>query len=297
MLKNVEIHFEDRVPDPTLYKVIEKLALAKPNLKFVHDKECIHYNTHRPIHRPRDYVPKEGTTFATGFRVIDNGAVAGLISIGHHYSRREGSPGWRIGVRSHLVNNSRGDRHTIFTSDVAKAVSNAKKYLSAKSIGHTLFEKYEEAGAVLNSVLASLRAPIARGSFLTNAGDAQILLHAYMTGRVESVTHIESAMRAKLNTAAFEDSLAEYYLSEYCVNLIARNQHIFVCQYGAAYAFFTDTVPNNVDEAERAAVTVMDFEQLPVHMQEKIGVLQLLQNREIVKDVGLRAGDDCFVLM
>lgn len=297
MLKNVEIHFPDRTPEPTLYEVIEKLALAKPNLKFVHGNDLIHHNVYIPMQPPRGFVRSQDRSFAIAFRVIDNGAIAGTITIGHHYSRREGSPGWHIGVSSHLINNSRGPRSTVYTSDVAKAVSNAKKYLVGKALGRILYEKYEEADSVLRSVLSSLRANISRGAFLTSSSDAQILLHAYMTNNLANVSHIESAMRAKLDTPAFETSLSEFYLAQHCFAQIQRKQHQFVYRHGESYTFFTDTIPNTSDEADKVAVTVMDFDQLPLHMQEKIGVLQLLQNREIVKDVGLRADEDSFVLM
>jgi hypothetical protein len=56
MLANVKIAFPDRVPDPTLYEVIEKLALLKPNLEFIHDKDCSYYSNSYPMQRPPNYV-------------------------------------------------------------------------------------------------------------------------------------------------------------------------------------------------------------------------------------------------
>ena len=297
MLKNVEIHFADRVPEPTLYEVIEKLALAKPSLKFVHDKDLALHSTGRPMQQPRDYVHDDSKSYAVSFRVIDNGAIAGTINIGHHYSRRSGAPGWRIGVTSHLIRNSRGSRSTVYTSDVAKAVSNAKKYLEAKTMGRVLYEHYEEAYSIARDVVSRLSGPVARGHFLTSAADAQALLHAYMTDTVPHVAGVDTAVRAKLLTPAFEKALSEYYLAKFMGELIMRNQTVFIYRYGAGYAFYSDSIPHSQDEADRAAVTVMEFEQLPIATQEKLGVLQLMQDRELIKDVGLRVNEDTFILM
>ena len=297
MLKNVEIHFADREPEPTLYEVIEKLALAKPNLKFVHGNDLIHHNVYIPMQKPRDFVRSQDRSFATSFRVIDNGAIAGTINIGHHYSRREGSPGWRIGVTSHLIRNSRGPRSTVYTSDVAKAVSNAKKYLEAKTMGRVLYEHHEEAYSIARDVISLLSGPVARGHFLTSAADAQALLHAYMTDTVPQVVGVDIALRAKLLTPAFEKSLSEYYLAKFFNDILTRNQTVFIYRYGTGYAFYSDSIPNSQDEADRVAVTVMEFEQLPIATQEKLGVLQLMQDRELIKDVGLRVNEDTFILM
>lgn len=297
MLKNVEIHFAGREPEPTLYEVIEKLALAKPNLKFVHDKDYMHHNVYKPMHKPNSYAPVEGKSFATKFRVLDKGVVAGAIYIGYHHSRRAGSPGWRIGVSSHLIHNSRGSTNTVYTSDVAKAVSNAKKYLEAKTMGRVLYEHYEEAYSIARDVVSRLSGPVARGHFLTSAADAQALLHAYMTDTVPHVAGVDTAVRAKLLTPAFEKALSEYYLAKFMGELIMREQTVFIYRYGAGYAFYSDSIPHSQEESDRAAVTVMEFEQLPIVMQEKLGVLQLMQDRELIKDVGLRVDGDMFILM
>lgn len=297
MLKNVQIHFADRVPEPTLYEVVEKLALLKPNLVFVHDKDMIHHNSNRPLHRSYNESLDAGKSYACKFKVMDNGVVAGYLFIGQHYSRRAGAKNWRIGVTSHLIQNGRGTRNTTYSSDVAKAVSNAKKFLSAKSMGRTMYEAYDEAFAVARDVTHRLMTPVGRGNFLTSAADAQILLHAYMTNSEISVSAIDSAMRDKLLTPAFEKALSEYYLARLFINMTGHNGTVFIQRMDAGYAFFTDVIPNSIDEADKAPVTIMDYEQLPVATQEKIGVLQLMENRELVKDMGIRVNDDSFFLM
>lgn len=297
MLKNVQIHFADRFPEPNLYQVIEKLALLKPHLLFVHDKDLLRYNKSSPMgssHRESNDTEK---SYACKFKVIDNGILAGSLFINSDYSRRSNSKGWRIGVTSHLVHNARGDRDTKYTSDVTKALSNAKKYLCAKSMSRIMYEAHLEAYSEARDVVSRLMAPVSRGHFLTGNADAQILLHAYLTDSVSTVADTDTAMRAKLLTPTFEKSLSEYYLASFFADLVSRNQTIFIHQVDGKYAFFTDGVPNNSDEAEKAAVTMMEFEQLPVATQEKLGVLQLMQNRELIKDMGMRTSDDSFIIM
>ena len=297
MLANVKIAFPDRVPDPTLYEVIEKLALLKPNLEFIHDKDCSYYSNSYPMQRPPNYVRDENKSFATKFLVVDNGVTAGILWIESHYSGRSGSKRWRFGVSSHLISNSRGSRSTKYTSDVTKAVALAKKYMSAKSLGRILYETYSEACSTAQDVMRSLVYPINRGNFLTSQSDAVILLHAFMTDQRANVSHIESALRAKIETPEFEKALSEFYLAEYFRACYTQNQVRFIHRHDAGYAFFSDVVPQDQEESDKAAVTVLEFEQLPVHIQEKIGVLQLLQDKELVKDVGLRVDESTFFVM
>lgn len=297
MLANVKIAFPGRVPDPILYEVIEKLALLKPNLEFIHDKNLEYYSNSYPMQRPPNYVQDEGKSFATKFRVVDNGVTAGELRIDSHYSRRSGSKGWRIGVSSHLISNSRGVRETKYTSDVAKAVSLAKKYMSAKSLGRILYETYSDAYSTVQDAMRKLVYPITRGNFLTSQADAAIVLHAFMTDQRTDVLHIEGPLRAKIETPEFEKALSEFYLAEQFRERFTRNQVRFIHRHDAGYAFFSDVVPDNQDAADKAAVKILEFEQLPVDVQEKVGVLQLLQDEELVRDVGFRVNEDTFFVM
>ena len=297
MLANVKIAFPDRVPDPTLYEVIEKLALLKPHLEFIHDKDVSYYNNGHPIQRPSNYVRDENKSFAAKFRVVDNGVTAGHLWIDSHYSRRGDGKNWRISVQSHLISSLRGARSTKYTSDIAKAVSLAKKYISAKSLGRILYETYEDACSTAQDVMRSLMYPINRGNFLTSPSDAVIMLHAFMTDQRASVSHIESALRAKIETPEFEKALSEFYLAEHFRACYTNNQVRFIYKHDGGYAVFSDVVPQTVEESEKAAVKVLEFEQLPVDMQEKVGVLQLLQDKELVKDVGLRVDENTFFVM
>jgi hypothetical protein len=296
MLKNVQIHFPDRVPDPTLYEVIEKLALLKPNLIFVHDKDHTHHNSNRPIHRAYNESLDAGKSYACKFKVMDNGVVAGYLYIQQNYARNAGK-NWRIGVTSHLIHTERGPRNTKSSSDVAKALSNAKKYLCAKSMGRILYEARSEAYSEANSAVNNLRHPVIRGNFLTSIADTQVLLHAYMTDNVASFADIDSAVRAKILTPTFDKAMSEYYLAKLFSDLEVKNKMTFIQQIDGMYVSFSGEPPDTIDAAETAAVTIMEFEQLPTATQDKIGVLRLVQNRELVKDMGIRVNDDSFILM
>lgn len=296
MLKNVQIHVEGRVADPTLYEVISKLALLKPNLTFVHDAKVNHMYNARPFDKSAPHT--DGVTYATVFRVFDNNVLAGNVRIDSHYSRRSGARPWRIGVTSHLIQNSRGSRNTAYTSDVTKAVALCKKVLSAKTHGRILYEQYQHTVNAAQHVIRDLTSPIARGHFLTSSAAAQILLYNYMSGSVDATNRgLDTAMRAKIMTPEFAKSLSEYYLAEYFRELFVKNQTVFVHRFGDQYGFFTDAIPDNEEKADTTPITLMEFDALPIHTQEKIGVLQLMQTCELIKDVGIRTGEDSFLLM
>jgi hypothetical protein len=293
MLANIKINYPDRQIEPTLKAVIEKVALAKPNLTFIHDVKNSGWYAGRSMARSNTN-PPEGIKWATQFQVVDNGAPAGLIQIEHNNSR-SATQEWRIGVRSHLVTNDgrRGTRGTTYTSNEAKAVSNAKKYFVGQTYGFVLYGKLSRAKHVATSAISSLTASVRHGQFLTNTVDAQILLHSYMTNRPIN-TQIDSAMRAKLDTPKFEQSLSEYQLARWYEWQHKFSQCRLVHHHEDGYLYYTTAEPNGESESHTALVTVSQYDDLPIAMQEKLAVLQLMKDSEIVKDVGQRVDDDTF---
>lgn len=293
MLANVQVLMPNRLIEPHLKEVIEKVALAKPNLLFVHDKKVDMFYSTRTFDNASRQAP-DGKVWVTKFRVLDNGAPAGFIHIDTNYSRSSNER-WRIGVRSHLIEKDgrRGERSTTFSSNVAKIVSNAKKYLVGQTYGYMLYDKLRSAISTANHSIHSLTSSIRHGQFLTSTVDAQVLLHEYLTSRPVS-TALESAMRAKLDTPKFESALAEYKLARWFEEVFNKKACKFIHRHEDGYMFYTDEHPEHESNSHNAAVTVTQFEDFPHEVQNKLAVLQLMSDKEIVKDVGQRVDSGTF---
>lgn len=291
MLSNIQILIPNRLIEPKLKEIVEKIALAKPNLTFIHDKQVEVFNSRRSFSQNSIAAP-DGQQWLAKFRVLDNGSPAGEIQIEHNYSRAV-SDTWRIGVRSHLVTTTRGSRGMTYSSNEARIVANAKKYLVGQSHGYILYRKLQGAKRVADRSIHSLTSDLRHGQFLTNTFDAQVLLHSFLTNTAVNPS-IESAMRAKLVTPKFEHAMSEHKLGEWFSDKYCKNQLRFIHRQENEYMFYVGTAPDDEDRSHKAQVIATQFDDLPRPTQEKLAVLQLMSDSEIVMNVGQRVDEDTF---
>lgn len=274
------------VPEPTLAELLKRLALIKPNLTFHFDSPGWTRGANNGV---------EGMKYALRYEVRDNDEPCGVVTLDTRYNRSRGSE-TVYEFRSHLIEASSGRRRNsaIRTADINRAMTLAKKYLRAPTSGYKLHEKFTEAYRCAGGIIHDLMRPIIRGNFLTSVKDAQILLNAYMTGRPTS-TAVDSAMRAKLVSPAFDTALAEFQLAAW-FDQLPSEEKLFVYRHGNSCSFFSGDVPSNEQEANTSPVATLDFEDLPTAWQERLGVLQLMKDSELVLDVGLRTAEDSFFI-
>lgn len=299
-MSNVESKNPKVIPDPFLLELFKRVALINSNLKFVYD---FVNSTHQPYTTKQSCIKRsDGTretapgdySFGQYYDVYDNGKPCGVVRVDYQYQRNKGNVSM-YAIKSHLVERTSRGRGFIRTGDVAKAVANAKKYLRAPTDGYTLFNKLAEADSTMRDVVSDLMRPITRGNFLTDITSAQILLNAYMTGRPVD-TQLESAMRAKLTSDKFDAALSEYYLAKWLRDL-PGTERLFVHRNGTSYSFFTSNPdPGSEEAAITTPVVTVEFEDLPLKTQERLGVLQLMKDREVVLDVGIRITDTEFFI-
>jgi hypothetical protein len=293
MPANIKIAIPNRLVEPQLEAVINRLALAKPNLTFIHDAKVSGYTSKYSISTPRKDAP-EDYLWACRFRAEDNGAPAGFITIESNYNRAATAV-WSISIMSHLVPNDgrRGSRNVTKSSNEARAIFNAKKYLVGQTYGFVLYRKLKRAESVARDAISGFTAPLRHGQFLTSNVAAQVLLHSYMTNRPLD-PQLESEMRAKLDTPRFEQALAEFKLARWFEQQVQAAQCVFIHHHDDGYMRYTNGDPGCEDASHKAPVTVTQFEDLPPGVQEKLAVLQLMSDGEIVKDVGQRVDANSF---
>jgi hypothetical protein len=295
-MTNVESKDPQVIPDPFLLELFKRIALINPNLKFAYEfigTNSRPYTSLRSCDKSRCTAP-ENFMFGQYYDVYDSGKPCGVVRVDYMYQRDKGNVPM-YGIKSHLVDRTgRGSRGFIRTSDIAKAVANAKKYLRAPTDGFALYNKFVEADMARRDAMGDLMRPINRGNFLTSTRSAQILLNAYMTGRpVDPV--LDSEMRDTLVTDKFDSALSEYYLAKWLESLGVKGR-LFIHRHSTSYSFFVDEPPDSEASAVSAQVMTMEFEDLPVAVQERLAVLQLMEDREVVLDVGIRITDTEFFI-
>ena len=290
MLSN--IHLNDGISlDPDLAVVVEKLALKHPSWVFknsavAHDNPSEYSSNH--VKRWYENRVDQGVEHKTGKRyvrtvaVLQDGLAAGRITVERDYNRRA-IQNWQYTIYSPRINNGRkGERLT--TRDAGVAVRTASKHFLAPSLGEMLAKAVTAARVSLDGTLRDLERPIET---------MQIALYNLLRG----VPFDDRDIREKMLSDKYEAALANYELAKQMRTHVPTMRGIIA--FRGQYVFTRDGDPQPYDqqEMEKAAVSTAPFEELPTAWQEKLAVLQLMKDSELVLDVGFRENESTFLIV
>jgi len=290
-LSNVDVRGEGVLLEPTLKEFVNKVALAKPEWTFTFDyAKDKHYTVSKCMQH--NSLPPDDTEYAVRMSVTQNSRHLGIVSIQRNISR-DATKRWCLTVSSENIRHGRGN--TTKTTNMATAVRNAKTYLKCPSLGKVVYEKVSDVQNRYSNALNRLGVTIARGHLLPSMEGAQILLNAFLRNQPPDAKLLTEFSEA-VHNPKFEHALSEYMLGEYMRNLSQGT--IPICLVDGLYAFFTDnTLLDSKEEAEKSQPDLLPFEALPLEWQNKLAVLQLMEDNEVVKDVGYRVDADNFLIV
>ena len=288
MNPNVQIP-EDRLLDPMLAEFVSKLSMDKPNWFFRLTKDKANYNGTLQGVRIAD----ESKRYVRALDVIQDNRIAGAVLVELEYRYRGDNRLNYVVVSNRIDNGRRGNK--MATTKVDIAVRNAKKYFDPPRTGELLYDMMDDARDRLGRALAGLKSHVANHhAFNSGRGMiAQQYLHAVLTGAPVNLQH-ETELRGAFCTTKYEEELSKFLLAQSMQNRIYRTVAIIEGDY---CMFADDTVVSCKDEAAKAAVLSLTFEQLPEDYQSKIAVLQLMQDNEVVLDVGFRLSETTFLVV
>ena len=176
------------------------------------------------------------------------------------------------------------------------AVRNAKNYFKCPSLGKVVYEKVSDTWEHYDNALYKLEVSIDRGHYMPSVAGTQILINALVRNQTPD-TRLLSVFSEAIHSPKFEEALSQYMLAQHMRCLPQGTIPIHLMD--GLYAFFTDTEllrgPREV--AEKSEPQLVPFEALPLEWQNNLAVLQLMENNEVVKDVGYRKDADNFVIV
>jgi hypothetical protein len=296
------IHLNDGIDlDPDLAVVVEKLALKHPSWVF--------RSNATPDSNPSEYGSKhlsrwydnrvnasvllstDGKKYVRTVAVLQDGLSAGRITVDRDYNRRA-SQNWQYEIVSpRIANGRKGEKLT--TRDAGVAVRTASKHFMAPSLSEMLSKAVAEARSNLESTLRDLERPIERGQFCPDVTTMQITLYNLLKG----VPFDERNIREKLLSDKYEAALADFELGRHMRVLMPSMRGLIAFRGQYVFTRDGDPTPYYQREVETAAVSTAPFEELPTAWQEKIAVLQLMRDSELVLDVGYRQNESTFLIV
>ena len=273
--------------DPFLAELVDKLALDMPAFTFTTkgmSKHDINYNTSKSSIQDRTIVPPEGAEFLRMVRAYKGAEYLGSLSIDTRYSRV--GPTEKIYcIKSWRIDNQRGNANTSSTTKLMGAVRIVKKTFLPMIATEIIEKASGEINSAFNGAIRDLVRPIQHSDMIPNTTFVQRYLYLLLRGE-EIPDGVNELMRKDFLSEKYEKAMLEYMLAEKMEN----KQYAVVVQYSNTFLI-------KRFHADSHAVEHKQFEELPEKAQSALAVLQLMEDSELVDDVGFRFNDRNFYIL
>jgi len=275
--------------DPKLKELVDKLALRNPTHTYggkglnedkLRNNSGLRPRGARGLTEPRD----DGLRYLYRVNVLCGTEFLGSIALDLRYGRTSGSE-IVYALSSWRIQNERGSQNMTRTSKLDSALRAAKAAFIPQNL-EELMDKTESVtlGAFTQSV-ADLKRPITHGSFVKNFTRLQQYAF-YLISGVDIPPEIKQEVENIMTSEKYKTAIAEYELANR-MNDVAMQA---VRLHNGGYLMRVDESPNV------SVVKCLSYEELPEKMQSNLAVLQLMQDSELVCDVGFRFNPDCFLI-
>ena len=239
-----------------IFLTLNNLVLTRPNWRFT----------------PEEYTHSQGYAVVTSFRIEEDGEVLGKVSIDYK------GKGYKIIVRNDRIDAKRERGTGYSTEDPAKAELRIRKFFFRLAKD----ERIEKAHKTASEVIArqardkSWALNNTRGHFMEWAQDFV---------NTNTKQYMAEFPKASEWFDKWVDAKAQHAVTETMQTLFDNDKSILVVLDGTQY----------IVKAEEEIKAYTD-ETLPYELRGSIGMLKLVQDKQMISDVGCRVDSTTFVL-
>ena len=273
----------DRLIDPFLKVLVDKLALNNPKWVFTTNKDS-HITAIGFRYNDSAGNPPEGFTYTRIVIVREEGEMLGQISVDSGYRRNSYKPLYEI--KSWRIQNFRGGQNTTRTEKLDIAMRKVKKSFVRMDHSEFLKKAKDTVDSAVVACLRSLRNPVGSMSLVKDRVYLQKWMYCMVRG-LPVPDAIDKHIKETFSSEQFEKAMGEYELASEFDNLISSNKTIVIAEKDGHYIF----------KDEHDVIMALEYTSLPQSWQERIAVLQLMQDDELVRDVGYRYNDKHFMIV
>ena len=273
----------DTILDPLLVPLVDKLALDKPNWIFKVKPTNKHgrYRHSDPVF--------EGDKLTANIKytrevdVFENDEELGTIGVDWTH-RRGQSQRYHWTVESWRIDRQRGSANTKTSMKMDIIVREAKKIFKPKGLTELMATAKPRIGSAWYSAVRELTAPFERLQGIKSNTDLQLYAFCIANNRNVNMDKFKHLLH-QLRSPEFETMIGEYELGKQMEDQVNNDNVLDVVIHDGA---FVVAEPNN-DVPRR-----MTYEEMPIPWQERIAVLQLITDGELVRDTGFRLDERHF---
>jgi len=269
--------------DPMLMELVNKLSMEKPDWVFdcMYSASYLNVNTYN-VAVKRSFNVEEDKSYLRKVVVKDReNQTLGTLKVDRETWGRfanSGKPHIFI-VESWRINKERGNRHQTKTTNIDSAVREAKKHFFAKTRKELLTDVTSEVKRGFNDAVYSLSR-----TFTRMCHEVESVTWAHTVLNMRNNLPLDPVEERRVNDLLthekFDSNRRDYLLSEAMQKHNTGGNMIVVAEQDGQFMSWGDT--------SEGFVVTLSFDELPPKIQERVGVLQLMENNEIVLDVGYR---------
>lgn len=287
---NIRIN-EDRLLDPELKLLLDRVALDNPRWVFSQKKTHDTYSYQIARTYSQSQEEQKALTAPEGFKYIrmvevhHNGEMLGRIAVDANYHNRSNKH-WHYAITSWRIDKSRGSKNTTTTTKLDVAIRTVKKMFKPMDMREIMSAGQDSIGRGYFDASRTLRVPITGMRLIK--GTVGLQAYALAKAMGEDITSPDLlAIEAQIKSESYQQAMAEYFLARAMDDDVSTFKLENVIAVGGNQYLVRD---------DQGAVTRLDFEQMSEKMQSCVSVLHLMQDNEIVRDVGYRYNDTHFLV-
>jgi hypothetical protein len=275
--------------DPKLKELVDKLALRNPTHTYggkgwnedkLQNNSGLRPRGERNLADPR----ADGLRYLYRVNVHCGTEFLGAIALDIRYGRTSGSE-IVYALSSWRIQNERGSQNMTRTSKLDSALRAAKAAFVPQNVDELMHKTEGATLGAFTQAIADLKRPITHGSLVRNFTDLQQYAFYLISGG-DIPPEIKQEVENIMTSEKYKTAIAEYELAKRMGGVQMRALRV----HNGGYLMRIDESPNV------SVVKCLSYEELPEKMQSNLAVLQLMQDGELVYDVGFRLNPDCFLI-
>ena len=273
--------------DPHLKVLVDRLIMLNPKLVFAQPKQVseFEYDASFNYSKPKEkYKAPDDCKYIRTMSVYEDNEKVGVVGVDQD---GRSDTGYIYTVSNWRIDKSRGRRNTTTTKKIDVAVRECKKTFKKRNILELYEKGQDDATTACNRAIRDLTNPITNSQLLRNSTGIQLVAYC-MANNLPFDNKELITLHDKLKSEEYGEAVDKYLLAME----VSRANKMAVIDVGGRFAYKA-----MVEEQPDVQLITKEYEELSQSMQDKIAVLQLMQDNEMVRNVGFRAKAGMFLIL
>jgi hypothetical protein len=273
--------------DPHLKVLVDRLIMLNPKLVFAQPKQVseFEYDASFNYSKPKEkYKAPDDCKYIRTMSVYEDNEKVGVVGVDQD---GRSDTGYIYTVSNWRIDKSRGRRNTTTTKKMDVAIRECKKTFKKRNILELYEKGQDDATTACNRAIRDLTNPITNSQLLRNSTGIQLVAYC-MANNLPFDNKELITLHDKLKSEEYGEAVDKYLLAME----VSRANKMAVIDVGGRFAYKA-----MVEGQPDVQLITKEYEELSQSMQDKIAVLQLMQDNEMVRDVGFRAKAGMFLIL